>query len=103
MLILDKKRTLLKILRMACMRTSDAGLVFVAKWEGVVNQLYNDDWKPLATSEGNCTIGVGHLVHLGPCTYADPSEFQFFNGVTDEQAIELMRQDIPRDRKSTRL
>lgn len=75
------------------MRTSDAGLRYTLSKEGLVNHLYNDNWKPTG---GNCTIGVGHLVHLGPCTYADPSEFQFFDGLTDEEALVLLRKDIPR-------
>jgi len=73
--------------------TSDAGLRYTLSKEGLVNHLYNDNWRPTG---GNCTIGVGHLVHLGPCTYADSSEFPYFNGLTDEEALVLLRQDIPR-------
>lgn len=72
----------------------DAGLRFIADAEGLRTQLYNDDWKPLATSQGNCTIGVGHLVHRGPCTYADPAELPFAKGITEDQALALFRADV---------
>ena len=40
----------------------------LASWEGIgpngFNRAYDDP-------TGNCTIGIGHLVHLGPCTPAE--------------------------------
>lgn len=44
--------------------TSDKGLAFLIKEEGVVPYAYNDP-------NGNATFGVGHLLHLGPVTEAD--------------------------------
>ena len=75
------------------MNISDQGLRYTLSKEGLVNRLYNDNWEPTG---GNCTIGVGHLVHLGPCTYTHPSELPFLGGLTDEEALVLLRQDIPR-------
>jgi GH24 family phage-related lysozyme (muramidase) len=43
---------------------SPAGAAFVAAWEGYRARAYND-------SEGNATIGVGHLLHYGPVTQAE--------------------------------
>ena len=44
--------------------TSERGLGFITKHEGVRHQPYND-------SAGHCTVGVGHLLHFGACTSAD--------------------------------
>ncbi len=58
------------------MNLSDEGAAFTARWEGKRNQLYND-------TLGHCTIGIGHLVHHGPCNGSEPEEFK--RGLTDEQ------------------
>ena len=71
---------------------SDAGLAFIADWEGTRLTLYNDDWKPSAVSQGNATIGVGHLVHLGPID-GRAEELPFVNGITEEEAMALFRVD----------
>lgn len=63
---------------------SNAGLEFIAGHEGTRLNLYNDP-------AGHCTIGIGHLVHLGACNGSEPAEFQ--NGITTERALELLRTD----------
>jgi lysozyme len=73
------------------MKTSDAGLRFIADWEGLRLKMYDDGGKGI----GNCTIGVGHLVHLGPCD-GRASEAPFRNGITNDAAFELMRKDVQR-------
>lgn len=60
------------------MKTSEAGLAFVSKWEGEVLKVYKD-------SVGIPTIGVGHVVRPGE---------SFAGGITHEQAIEMLRKDI---------
>lgn len=49
------------------MKMSDAGLAFLIKWEGARSKPYDDGGPGL----GNCTVGVGHLIHYGPCTQAE--------------------------------
>lgn len=70
---------------------SDAGLRFIAKYEGLRTELYND-------SAGHCTIGYGHLVHTGPCDGSEPEEFK--RGITRERAEELLRADVARFEKA---
>ena len=53
---------------------STRGLKFITAEEGLKTHLYPD-------SANNCTIGVGHLVHLGPCNGTDPSEKPFLHGM----------------------
>lgn len=74
------------------MNVSDQGLRFIADCEGAVKRgdrhvLYND---PV----GHCTIGYGHLVHLGNCNGSEPEEFK--RGLTEDEAIALKRQDARR-------
>lgn len=68
------------------MNVSEAGLLFITSFEGVVLRLYNDP-------AGHCTIGVGHLVHLGPCD-GRATEAPFRNGLSEQQAIDLLRSDV---------
>ncbi len=63
---------------------SEAGLQFIAKHEGLRLNLYNDP-------AGHCTIGVGHLVHLGNCNGSEPAEFR--SGISEQRAYELLRSD----------
>src|ERR1700674_3969990 len=46
---------------------SDQGTRFIAQFEGFDPKLVND-------AAGHCTIGFGHLVHLGPCDGSEPAE-----------------------------
>jgi GH24 family phage-related lysozyme (muramidase) len=96
------------------MKMSDAGLRFLIAREGNVSSMYNDN-------AGHCTIGVGHLVHLGPMEFdtkahrrpfegqADPhtgmtprqaadwdAERPFFSRLSQDQVVELLHTDIQR-------
>jgi lysozyme len=42
------------------MQLSSDGIDFIIELEGVRSQMYNDN-------AGNCTIGIGHLIHPGRC------------------------------------
>src|ERR1700756_2482697 len=63
---------------------SDAGLHFIGRYEGFRSELYDDP-------AGNCTIGFGHLVHLGPTDGSEAPEL--CAGITRQQALELLRTD----------
>jgi lysozyme len=65
---------------------SRAGAEFIAGFEGLVLHLYNDPAR-------HCTVGIGHLVHLGHCD-GRPSEAPFRDGVTRERAYDLFRADV---------
>jgi GH24 family phage-related lysozyme (muramidase) len=70
--------------RAAPPRLSQRGADFVARFEGCILRLYNDP-------TNNATIGVGHLVHMGPINGTEPREFR--SGITREQALELLGRD----------
>ena len=63
---------------------SDAGVAFVAGFEGFRGELYDD-------AAGHCTIGFGHLVHHGPRDGTEPAEFR--RGISRERGLELLRAD----------
>src|SRR5579862_3661302 len=63
---------------------SDAGLRFIGRFEGFRPKLYDDP-------AGNCTIGFGHLVHLGPTDGSEPDELRA--GISRERGLELLRAD----------
>ena len=63
---------------------SDAGVAFIAGFEGFRGELYND-------AAGHCTIGYGHLVHHGAIDGSEPDEFK--RGITEARARELLRDD----------
>lgn len=54
-------------------KMSKAGEEFLARWEGIVLKPYNDP-------TDNATIGIGHLIHLGPLTTADVERYAHFRG-----------------------
>ena len=64
---------------------SEQGTRFVAQFEGFDPRLVND-------AAGHCTIGFGHLVHLGPCDGNEPAEFK--SGITKERGLELLAQEL---------
>jgi lysozyme len=66
------------------LKLSQRGAAFIARFEGCRLQLYNDP-------AGHCTIGIGHLVHHGPCNGSEPAEFK--RGITRERAFELLAED----------
>jgi len=63
---------------------SDSGLRFVGGFEGFRARLYDDP-------AGNCTIGYGHLVHLGPTNGSEPADL--CAGITRQRGLELLRAD----------
>jgi RHS repeat-associated protein len=65
---------------------STLGLKFITAEEGLKTHLYPD-------SANNCTVGVGHLVHLGPCNGTDPSEKPFLHGISRQQALDMLTVD----------
>ena len=67
------------------------GARFIAQFEGFGPALHND---PV----GHCTIGIGHLVHRGPCNGSEPAEFK--RGLTEAQALALLAEDL-RDSAAT--
>src|SRR4051812_46191023 len=69
-------------------RLSARGEAFIAHFEGLRTSLYNDP-------AGHCSIGVGHLVHLGRCNGA-ASEAPFRGGISADDAFKLMRKDAAR-------
>lgn len=70
------------------MKTSDNGLDLIAEFEGFVDHLYNDP-------ANHCTIGIGHLVHLGRCG-GGGSEEQWRNGISYSEAVHLLQEDVKR-------
>lgn len=71
------------------MHISQHGLQFLEGWEGIRLFKYDDG----GPGKGNCTIGIGHLIHLGPCQ-GWASEQPFNGGITKQQAYELLKKDI---------
>jgi GH24 family phage-related lysozyme (muramidase) len=68
-------------------RLSTRGAKLIAEFEGLRQKLYNDP-------AGHCTIGIGHLVHRGPCNGREPARFK--RGLTPAQAFALMQRDAQR-------
>jgi len=65
-------------------RLSKPGAGFIARFEGCVLHAYNDP-------TNNATIGVGHLIHMGPINGREPPEFR--NPITRQRALELLMAD----------
>lgn len=65
---------------------SQNGLLFIARNEGCVLHPYNDG----GGSKGNATIGVGHLIHMGPFTEQDVERYKDF---TQAEADALLHTD----------
>ena len=68
------------------MRCSAIGVAHIAQYETKVLRLYNDPGD-------HCTIGFGHLVHLGRCD-GRASEAEFANGITTQRALDIFAEDI---------
>jgi lysozyme len=58
----------------------------ISNFEGFVPRPYND-----APRNGNCTIGYGTLLHMGPCTPADFAAYP--NGITRAQAEQRLQNE----------
>jgi GH24 family phage-related lysozyme (muramidase) len=74
-------------------RLSKPGAGFIARFEGCVLRMYNDPTR-------NATIGVGHLIHLGPINGREPPEFK--RGITRQRALELLMGDAGKAGQSVR-
>ena len=71
------------------MQLSDNGLRFIADFEGFVDHLYSDP-------AGHCTVGYGHLVHLGACDGRRSEVPYLVQGITQAAARTLLRLDVKR-------
>ena len=74
-------------------RLSQRGAGFIARFEGCVLRMYNDP-------TNNATIGVGHLIHMGPINGREPQEFR--RGITRKRALELLMGDAGKAARSVR-
>jgi lysozyme len=74
-------------------RLSQRGAGFIARFEGCVLRMYNDPTH-------NATIGVGHLIHMGPISGHEPPEFR--HGITRKRALELLMSDAGKAAGSVR-
>jgi GH24 family phage-related lysozyme (muramidase) len=74
-------------------RLSQRGAGFIALFEGCVLHMYNDPTR-------NATIGVGHLIHLGPINGREPQEFR--RGITRKRALALLMNDADKAARSVR-
>lgn len=68
-------------------RLSQPGARFIAGEEGTRLKRYSNDG---GSGGGNCTVGVGHLLHLGPCD-GRPGEFDLPSA---EAAWDLLMRDM---------
>ncbi len=67
-------------------QVSDTGVRYVSFWEGFVATPYDDGGQP---GVGNCTIGYGHLLHLGPCNGSEG-----MTSISQYQAEQLLLQEL---------
>jgi lysozyme len=74
-------------------RLSQRGAGFIARFEGCVLRMYNDP-------TGNATIGVGHLIHMGPINGREPLEFR--RGITRKRALALLMSDADKAARGVR-
>lgn len=66
------------------MNLSENGARFIAEFEGIYHEPYNDP-------AGHATIGIGHLIHYGPVTQADRDQW---GTLTDEECWQLLYSDV---------
>jgi GH24 family phage-related lysozyme (muramidase) len=65
------------------LQLSVQGAAFIAAYEGYRSAAYDD-------AGGHCTIGYGHLIHLGGCSRADAARW---GSLTQDEALALLWQD----------
>lgn len=68
------------------MHTSSAGLRLIEEFEGFRPSLYNDP-------AGDCTIGFGTLVHIGPQS-GETSEWPYLHGISRAEAEHLLQDHV---------
>ena len=79
---------------------SDSGVAMVAGFEGFVSQKYNDGvaltdalfYDISGNSQGNCTIGYGYLLHLGPCNGSEGEGYS--GGISQQAAAKLLKNQL---------
>ena len=76
----------------AALQLSTAGASFIAAFEGFGATPYNDP-------ANHCTIGYGHLIHMGPCTSGDRSTW---GTITKERGLALLQTDAGRASSTVR-
>lgn len=69
---------------------STAGAEFIGSLEGFRAECYDDG----GPGTGNCTIGIGHLVHFGPTNGADRKHW---GAITRAHALALLQADAHRE------
>ena len=65
------------------LQLSSRGAAFIAAYEGYRDTVYED-------AAGHCTIGYGHLLHLGGCTGADAARW---GTLSRDRALALLWED----------
>jgi GH24 family phage-related lysozyme (muramidase) len=70
-------------LRPSDLQFSSRGASFIAAYEGYRGAAYDD-------AGGHCTIGYGHLIHLGPCSARDRDRW---GTLSSDRALALLWQD----------
>jgi GH24 family phage-related lysozyme (muramidase) len=66
------------------MKLSNIGADMLIAREANILHAYDD-------SENNCTVGIGHLLHKGPCTAEDKARWA---NITREQSLALFKEDL---------
>jgi GH24 family phage-related lysozyme (muramidase) len=87
---------------LAKMHISTNGVNFIVGYEGNAGMLppskmlTGDIYGLYEDGEGNCTVGIGHLVHEGPCISKDISSHKktFPNGETIADALRQLKEDL---------
>ena len=73
----------------------------ISNFEGFCGNLYDDGSPGCGRGRGNCTIGYGHLVHLGPCD-GRAAQQPFLTGISRQQGSQLLAGDLGRSENRVR-
>ncbi|HXT84325.1 MAG TPA: lysozyme [Verrucomicrobiae bacterium] len=84
------------------MNASSKLVKFITNYEGNAGMtiplegLENDTYGLYNDPEGNCTVGIGHLVHFGNCTEIDIEKHKkgFPNGERKTDALRILKKDL---------
>ena len=82
----------------AYMHVTPDGVQFVAYFEGFEAQKYNDGeyyhstafYSMNGMAMGNCTIGYGHLLHIGSCNGSEG----WSGGISQTEAVQLLAREL---------
>jgi lysozyme len=73
----------------------EAGVAWIAEWEGLPNVKNDGRAYPYNDPVGYATIGYGHLIAYKPVSQLTPSERKpWKNGLTKADALALLRKDL---------